>query len=147
MAASERDFYRMLGVPRNASQEASLLARSRRAGRGLRLAGLAALGAGGILGAHLSFRLAAGVNHNEAVPHLVEPGWHHLAVTEDLPEGKPVRVLLGEIPLVAVKAGGEVNVIAHRCSHMSGPLQAATSPRVALPAHGMAVSSAFPTGQ
>jgi len=71
---------------------ASLLVRSRRASRGLRLAGLAALGAGGILGGHLSYRLAGGVNHAEAVPHLIEPGWHHLAVTADLPEGKPVRI-------------------------------------------------------
>jgi nitrite reductase/ring-hydroxylating ferredoxin subunit len=101
---------------------ASLLVRSRSASRGLRLAGLAALGAGGILGGHLSFRLAGGVNHAEAVPHLVEPGWHHLAVLDDLPEGKPVRLLLGEVPLVAVRAAGAVHVLADRCSHMSGPL-------------------------
>jgi hypothetical protein len=82
----------------------SLLVRSRRASRGLRLAGLAALGAGGILGGHLSFRLAGGVNHAEAVPHLVEHGWHHVAVLDDLPEGKPVRLLLDEVPLVAVRA-------------------------------------------
>jgi nitrite reductase/ring-hydroxylating ferredoxin subunit len=101
---------------------ASLLARSRRASRSLRLVGLAALSAGGVLGGHLSFRLAGGANHAEAVPHLVEPGWHHLAVTGDLPEGKPVRLLLGEVPLVAVRTPGEVHVLADRCSHMSGPL-------------------------
>jgi nitrite reductase/ring-hydroxylating ferredoxin subunit len=30
--------------------------------------------------------------------------------------------LLGEVPVVAVRAGGEVHVLADRCSHMSGPL-------------------------
>jgi hypothetical protein len=57
---------------------ASLLARRPAAGRLLRLAGLAAAGLGGLLGGHLSFRLAAGANHAEPVPHLVEPGWHDL---------------------------------------------------------------------
>jgi nitrite reductase/ring-hydroxylating ferredoxin subunit len=40
----------------------------------------------------------------------------------DLPEGTPVRRLLGEVPVVAVRAGGTVHVLADRCSHMSGPL-------------------------
>jgi nitrite reductase/ring-hydroxylating ferredoxin subunit len=40
----------------------------------------------------------------------------------DLPEGKPVRELLGEVPVVAVRVDGSVSVLADRCSHMSGPL-------------------------
>jgi len=39
----------------------------------------------------------------------------------DLPAGKPVRQL-GEVPVVAVRAGGAIRVLADRCSHMSGPL-------------------------
>jgi nitrite reductase/ring-hydroxylating ferredoxin subunit/uncharacterized membrane protein len=101
---------------------ASLARRGPRAGRLLRLAGLAALSGSGLLGGHISFRLAGGANHAEEVPHLVEPGWHHLMVAADLPEGKPVRQLLGEVPVVAVRAGGTVRVLADRCSHMSGPL-------------------------
>jgi nitrite reductase/ring-hydroxylating ferredoxin subunit len=93
-----------------------------RRGRMWRLAGLAALGAGGLLGGHISFRLAGGANHAEAVPHLVEPGWHRLIAEAELPEGKPVRRLLGEVPLIAVRSGGEVRVLADRCSHMSGSL-------------------------
>ena len=50
----------------------SLLARRPRASRALRLAGLAALAAGGILGGHLSFRLAGGGNHAEAFAKLKE---------------------------------------------------------------------------
>ena len=101
---------------------ASLAQRGPRAARLLRLAGLAAVSASGLLGGHISFRLAGGANHAEDVPHLVEPGWQHLMLASDLPEGKPVRPLLGEVPVVAVRAGGAVYVLADRCSHMSGPL-------------------------
>ena len=100
----------------------SLLTRSHRASRGLRLGGLAALTAGGLLGGHLSFRLAGGANHAEAVPHLVEPGWHSLTAVTDLPDGKLVRLLLGEVPVVALRDARQVYVFAGRCSHMSGPL-------------------------
>lgn len=100
----------------------SLLMRSRRASRMLRLAGLTALSAGGLMGGHISFRLAGGANHAEAVAHITEPGWHYLAKVADLPEGKPVRMLLGEVPVVAIHVGDEVHVLADRCSHMSGPL-------------------------
>jgi nitrite reductase/ring-hydroxylating ferredoxin subunit/uncharacterized membrane protein len=93
-----------------------------RAGRLLRLAGLAAVSASGLLGGHISFHLAGGANHAEEVPHLVKPGWQHLMLASGLPEGKPVRQLLGEVPVVAVRAGGTVHVLADRCSHMSGPL-------------------------
>jgi nitrite reductase/ring-hydroxylating ferredoxin subunit/uncharacterized membrane protein len=101
---------------------ASLAQRGPRAGRWLRLAGLAAVSASGLLGGHISFHLAGGANHAEEVPHLVEPGWQYLMLASDLPEGKPVRQLLGEVPVVAVRAGGAVHVLADRCSHMSGPL-------------------------
>ena len=101
---------------------ASLLARGPRLGRVLRLAGLASAAASGLAGGHISFRLAGGANHAEQVPHLVEPGWQHLMVSSDLAEGTPVRELLGEVPVVAVRVDGAVYVLADRCSHMSGPL-------------------------
>jgi nitrite reductase/ring-hydroxylating ferredoxin subunit/uncharacterized membrane protein len=101
---------------------ASLLTRGPRAGRLLRLAGLAVVSASGLLGGHISFRLAGGANHAEAVPHLIEPGWHDLMPAADLPEGKPVRRMLGEVPVLAVRAGGAAHVLADRCSHMSGSL-------------------------
>jgi hypothetical protein len=41
---------------------------------------------------------------------------------DELPDGKPVRKVVGELPVVAVRAGGQVHVLADRCSHMSGPL-------------------------
>jgi nitrite reductase/ring-hydroxylating ferredoxin subunit/uncharacterized membrane protein len=101
---------------------ASLASRDPRLSRALRLAGLAAVSASGLLGGHISFRLAGGANHAEEVPHLVEPGWQYLMTAADLPEGKPVRQLLGEVPVVAIRTNGAVRVLADRCSHMSGPL-------------------------
>jgi nitrite reductase/ring-hydroxylating ferredoxin subunit len=101
---------------------AGMIARGPRAGRLLRLAGLAAVSASGLLGGHISFRLAGGANHAEEVAHLVKPGWQHLMVAADLPEGKVVRQMLGEVPVAAVRLNGAVHVLADRCSHMSGPL-------------------------
>jgi nitrite reductase/ring-hydroxylating ferredoxin subunit len=101
---------------------ASLAARGPRLSRALRLAGLAAVSASGLLGGHISFRLAGGANHAEDVPHLLKPGWHYLMVAADLPEGQPVRRLVGEVPVVAIRADGRVHALADRCSHMSGPL-------------------------
>jgi hypothetical protein len=79
-----------------------------------RLAGLAAVGGGGPLGGYLSFRLAAGANHTEAVPHLVKPGWQYLVTDSDVPESAPVRRMLGEVPVVAVRCRSQVHVLADR---------------------------------
>lgn len=103
----------------------SLLSRGTR-GRVLSFAGLGAVGFGGFLGGHLSYRQASGANHVEDVPHLVEPGWQDLCAIDDLPaEGEAAeQVLAGTVPvsLLVARSGGEVRVLAARCSHLSGPL-------------------------
>ena len=101
---------------------ASLVPRNPRLSRALRLTGLAAVSVSGLLGGHISFRLAGGANHAEEVPHLIKPGWQHLMAAADLPEGIPVRQMLGEVPVVAIRTNGAIRVLADRCSHMSGPL-------------------------
>jgi nitrite reductase/ring-hydroxylating ferredoxin subunit/uncharacterized membrane protein len=105
---------------------ASLAAPGMRTGKVLRLCGLAMASGAALLGGHIAFRLAGGANHAEEVPHLVEPGWHYLMKADGLAEGQPVRRQLGEVPVVAVRAGGTVRVLADRCSHMSGPLSDST---------------------
>lgn len=70
----------------------------------------------------MSFRLAGGVNQAEPVPHLVEPGWHDLMRLPELPDQHPVRRMLGEVAVLAVRDGDRVHVLADRCSHLSGPL-------------------------
>lgn len=101
---------------------ASLLTRKPAASRALRLAGLAAVAAGGLLGGHISFRLSGGANQAEPVPHLVEPGWHDLMPALGLGDGEPARAMLGEVPVVVIRDGHTVHVLAGRCSHLSGPL-------------------------
>lgn len=117
---------------------ASFAAANTRRSRAWRFAGLAAAGVGGLLGGHIAYRLAGGANHAEAVPHLLEPGWHQLISEAELPEGKPVRRLLGEVPVVAIRSGGQVHVLADRCSHMSGSLAEGdlTGDSVTCPWHG-----------
>jgi nitrite reductase/ring-hydroxylating ferredoxin subunit len=101
---------------------ASLITRAPRRSRALRFGGLAAVSIGGLLGGHISFRLSGGANQAEPVPHLVEPGWHDLITSTELPDGRPVRAMLGEVPVVVIRDGEQVHVLADRCSHLSGPL-------------------------
>lgn len=104
---------------------ASLVARLRGhggKGRLLGLAGVSAIGLGGYLGGHLSYRQSAGANHGEEVPHLVPPGWQALCAIDDLPDGRPVRRSLGDVPLLVVRRGKQIDVLSDKCSHLSGPL-------------------------
>jgi nitrite reductase/ring-hydroxylating ferredoxin subunit/uncharacterized membrane protein len=103
----------------------SLLARSRRRtglGKALGYAGLAAIAVGGLLGGDISYRQAGGVNHAEETPHLVPAGWQDLMPLAELHQGEPVKAMLGEVPVFVLRDGGEVFVLANKCSHMSGPL-------------------------
>lgn len=88
----------------------------------LRLTGLAAAGAGGFIGGHIAYRQSAGANQAEPVPHLVEPGWHDVMPLAELDDRKPVKRMLGDVPVVVVREGNGVHVLADRCSHLSGPL-------------------------
>jgi nitrite reductase/ring-hydroxylating ferredoxin subunit len=88
----------------------------------LRLAGLAAVAAGGFLGGHIAYRQSAGANQAEPVPHLVEPGWHDLMPLDELDSRQPARRLLGDVPVVVLRDGERIAVLADRCSHLSGPL-------------------------
>ncbi|HEY0717701.1 MAG TPA: Rieske 2Fe-2S domain-containing protein [Streptosporangiaceae bacterium] len=103
----------------------SLLARARQRtglGKALGYAGLAAVAVGGVLGGDISYRQAGGANHAEETPHLVKPGWQDLLPLAELTQGAPVKVMLGEVPLFVLRDGGQVHVLANKCSHMSGPL-------------------------
>ncbi|TXS49181.1 Rieske (2Fe-2S) protein [Streptomyces sp. t39] len=108
----------------------SLVARSRgrtTLGKALGFAGLAAVSLGGAIGGHMAYRQASGANHAEAVPELVEPGWHDLGTFSALPVGQPVRRQVDDVPVVVVReSGNRVHVLADACSHMGGPLSGGT---------------------
>jgi nitrite reductase/ring-hydroxylating ferredoxin subunit len=101
---------------------ASLASRTLPLSRALRLAGLATAGVAGLLGGHISFRLAGGANQAEPVPHLVKPGWHDLMPAAALADRSPVKRMLGDVPVMVIRAGRQLHVLAERCSHLSGPL-------------------------
>jgi nitrite reductase/ring-hydroxylating ferredoxin subunit/uncharacterized membrane protein len=103
----------------------SLLARARRRtglGKALGYAGLAAVAVGGLLGGDISYRQAGGANHAEEIPHLVPAGWQDLMPLAKLTAGKPVKAMLGEVPVFVLRDENQVFVLANKCSHMSGPL-------------------------
>ncbi|MFB7011606.1 MULTISPECIES: Rieske 2Fe-2S domain-containing protein [unclassified Streptomyces] len=114
---------------------ASWTARSRDRGglgRALGFAVLTAVGTGAALGGHLAYRQAVGANKTEAVPHLMEPGWHTLGRPGEFATGTGVRRMVGEVLVVVVlvlvlvlvvrESDDVFHVPTDRCSHFSGPL-------------------------
>lgn len=96
-------------------------------GKALGFAGLSVVSLGGAIGGHLAYRQASGANHAEAVPHLVEPGWHEIGAVADLPVGQASRRHIDDVPVLVVReSGNRVHVLADSCSHMGGPLSQGT---------------------
>lgn len=96
---------------------------NRRRGVALGLAGMGAITFGGMLGGHLSYRQAAGANHNADVTERVPAGWQDLCAVDDLPpDGTPTSRMLGDVSLFVLRRGQTIDVLADRCSHLSGPL-------------------------
>ncbi|QGZ51976.1 Rieske 2Fe-2S domain-containing protein [Streptomyces sp. QHH-9511] len=96
-------------------------------GKALGFAGLLTVSVGGAIGGHLAYRQASGANHAEAVPQLVEPGWHPIGAVADFPVGEAVRRHVDDVPVLVVRESGEqVHVLAESCSHMGGPLSEGT---------------------
>lgn len=102
---------------------ASWLARRRGAhgtGRLLGLLGLGAVGLGGYLGGHLSFRMGIGVDRTA---HEHRPSdWVDVGPLDDLPQGTSHRVVAGGVPVVLVQQGGRIDALSATCTHAGGPL-------------------------
>jgi nitrite reductase/ring-hydroxylating ferredoxin subunit/uncharacterized membrane protein len=104
---------------------ASLVSRARGrsiTGKALSFTGLGAVMAGGYLGGHLVFRQAAGANHVADTIDLFPGGWQPLGRLDDLPDGRPTKRAIEGVDLLVVRRGQHVDVLANRCSHLSGPL-------------------------
>jgi nitrite reductase/ring-hydroxylating ferredoxin subunit/uncharacterized membrane protein len=97
---------------------ASLQARRRghgARGRLLALIGAGVLGAGGYLGAHLSY--VRGVGVNQTVFDEGSPDWTDAVASADLPDGRPHGANAGDTPVLVVRQGERVHAIHDRCSH------------------------------
>jgi nitrite reductase/ring-hydroxylating ferredoxin subunit len=100
-----------------------LLARgggARGRGKLLAMAGMGAVSAGGWLGGHLSY--AEGVGVDNTVFEQYPGDWTPVIEDANLLEGQPQRIEVEGTPLLVVRDGGEVRVLADRCSHRGGPL-------------------------
>jgi len=95
-------------------------------GRLFGFAGLAAITVGGYLGGHLSYRQAAGVNHDEDIPHTFPSGWQPAGSLSDLPEGELTRRTVAGLDLLVMRRGQAIDVLADRCSHLSASLSEGT---------------------
>jgi nitrite reductase/ring-hydroxylating ferredoxin subunit/uncharacterized membrane protein len=111
---------------------ATLYAASRRARRrgahgtgvALGFAGMGVLLAGGYLGGHLS--LNKGVGPAQTV---FDPGptdWTPAADASQLVDGRPIRVIVGDTPVLLVKDGDQIFTIHDRCSHRGCSLSEGT---------------------
>jgi nitrite reductase/ring-hydroxylating ferredoxin subunit/uncharacterized membrane protein len=101
----------------------SLLARGRgERGKGklLALAGMGAVSAGGWLGGHLAYAEGVGVDVTAFEDYPQD--WTPVADDAGLAEGVPRRVEVDGIPLLVVRDGGAVRVLADRCVHRGGSL-------------------------
>jgi nitrite reductase/ring-hydroxylating ferredoxin subunit/uncharacterized membrane protein len=99
--------------------------RSRRRGHHTRGAvlgamGLGAVAVGGYLGGHLVFVARAGVDHE--VPLVGDQDWHEVCRLDDLTEGRPFGVDVGDARVVLVREAGKVYALAAVCNHAGGPL-------------------------
>ena len=112
---------------------AALVQRAR-GGRGrlLSLAGGAVATAGALLGGHLGYRQATGANHGEEIAHIGPENWQSLGPLEEVPVGKPVRRVAGDVPVFVLRSAGKmgpdgigpdgISVLSDRCPHLSAPL-------------------------
>ena len=108
-------------------QVASLVARRsgrRGLGKGLSLAGCAALLVGGYLGGHLTFVKAINVNHT-AWPAGPDT-WTQVCAVTDLTDGPPRKVEAAGVPLLLYRRDGAVHALDATCTHMGGPLAEGT---------------------
>lgn len=84
-------------------------------GAALSLAGMGVLLAGGYLGGHLT--LSKGVGPDETV---FDPGsseWSPAADASQLADGRPLRVVVGDTPVLLLRDGDRIFAIHDRCSH------------------------------
>jgi nitrite reductase/ring-hydroxylating ferredoxin subunit/uncharacterized membrane protein len=101
----------------------SLLARGRGSqgkGKLLALAGMGAISAGGWLGGHLAYAEGVGVDVTAFEDY--PDDWTRVCSESEVAEGQPRRVSVDGVPLMAVRDGGEVRVLADRCVHRGGSL-------------------------
>ncbi|HEU0129948.1 MAG TPA: Rieske (2Fe-2S) protein [Mycobacteriales bacterium] len=93
---------------------------SHRTGVAFGMAGAAAATAGGMLGGHLAYRNAVGVDRTADERGVTE--WTDVGPLRELPQREPVRRTVGGVDLLLYRHGSTVRAISATCSHFGGPL-------------------------
>ena len=75
--------------------------------------------AGAYLGGHLVYNERIGVNH---APEELPKNFVPLLQESELRENVPQKAAATGIPVVVLKRGGRIFVLAEKCSHLGGPL-------------------------
>ena len=88
---------------------------ARRSATGLALAGMGVLMAGGYLGGHLSF--TRGVGPDQTVFDRGPTDWTVAADASQLAEGRPLRAVVDDTPVLLLRQGEEIFAVHDRCSH------------------------------
>jgi nitrite reductase/ring-hydroxylating ferredoxin subunit len=88
----------------------------------LAYAGLSMVSLGGYLGGHLAYAQGGGMN--QAAPDVarVPESWTSVVALAELPDGKPVKRQIDDVPVLLYRNGGRVTAMIERCSHETGPL-------------------------
>ncbi len=90
----------------------------------LSLAGLGVTLSSAYLGGHLTLIRGVGVNHTAFQGGTRK--WTDVAADADVPEGTPLRVMAGKVPVVLVRVADSVRALSATCTHEGGPLDQGT---------------------
>ena len=75
-----------------------------------------------------------------------EPGWADVATDEQLPDRKPIRVTVDDVPVLLVRGGEDVFAVGNQCTHQGAALDrgvvkfSGSVRTVTCPAHGSTFS-------
>jgi nitrite reductase/ring-hydroxylating ferredoxin subunit/uncharacterized membrane protein len=89
-------------------------------GAGLSLGAGLILGVGGWLGGHLAYAQGVGVDTTAFQHGPAE--WTDIGGIDEFPQDEPVQVDAAGTPVLVVRSGPAVDVLADRCTHRGGPL-------------------------
>lgn len=89
-------------------------------GVGLAVLGAGVMSASGWLGGHLAHALGVGVDTTAFLGAPTE--WTDVAAEADLPDGKPIGVSVGVVPVLLLRRGTDVVALYNRCTHRGAPL-------------------------
>jgi nitrite reductase/ring-hydroxylating ferredoxin subunit/uncharacterized membrane protein len=91
-------------------------------GKTLGLAGFGVTAAAAYLGGHLVFFRGTGVNHAGFDIDQEVPDWTDVAAESEVVEGRPQKVMAGDVPVMLVRQNSILMALAGRCTHAGGPL-------------------------